>query len=207
MNKNVAVAIALIVVFIVGVTGYFVTATQEAPAPAAVMPEPEAATVPDENQAAVKVQFALNDVDGNLRDLAEWQGKARLINFWATWCAPCRREIPLLKQTQADHAADNVQIIGIAVDFPEEVQAYAEEAQFNYPILVGQEDAMAAAEDAGVPFIGLPFTMIVAPSGELLNSHVGEIMQSHIDSILEVFDGLETGRLDIAAAREALSEF
>ena len=205
MNKNVALTIALVVIFIAGVAGYFVTTSQEAPAPAASMPEPALAPTPVEGQVDAPVQFALNDIDGNLRDLSEWQGKARLINFWATWCAPCRREIPLLKQTQMDHAADNVQIIGIAVDFPEEVQAYAEEAQFNYPILVGQEDAMAAAEDAGVPFIGLPFTMIVAPTGELINSHVGEIMEPHIDTILAVFDELETGSMDLAAAREALS--
>jgi len=205
MNKNVAIAIALIVVFIAGVAGYFVTAVQEAPTPVAepvaAMPAPATEAVP----ADVLVEFTLNDVDGNPREMAEWHGKARLVNFWATWCAPCRREIPLLKQTQADHEADNIQVIGIAVDFQEEVRAYSEEAQFNYPILVGQEDAMAAAEDAGVPFIGLPFTMIVAPSGELLNSHVGEIMESHIDTILEVFAALDDGRMDIAAAKDALS--
>lgn len=206
MNKNIAVAIGLIIVFIAGVAGYFVTANQDTATPAAEMQEPAAEPPQAISSASAQVQFALNDIDGNLRNLSEWHGKARLINFWATWCAPCRREIPLLKQTQADHAADNVQIIGIAVDFQEEVQAYAEEAQFNYPILVGQEDAMAAAEDAGVPFIGLPFTMIVAPSGELLNSHVGEIMESHIDTILAVLDDLEAGRLDTAAAREALAE-
>ena len=209
MNKNIAIAIALIVVFIAGVAGYFVTATQDATTlpTAALTPEPGAAAAPDENQAAVQVRFKLNDIDGNLRDISEWQGKARLINFWATWCAPCRREIPLLKQTQANHAADNIQIIGIAVDFPDEVRAYAEQAEFNDPILVGQEDAMAAAEDAGVPFIGLPFTMIVAPSGELINSHVGEIMESHIDTILDVFEKLENGAMDMTTAREALSSF
>jgi len=206
MNKNIAVAIALIVVFIAGVAGYLVTTNQESTPTMATMPESAVAPAPVASPVDAPVQFALNDIDGNLRELSEWQGKARLINFWATWCAPCRREIPLLKQTQTDHEADNIQIIGIAVDFPEEVKAYAEEAQFNYPILVGQEDAMSAAEDAGVPFIGLPFTMIVAPTGELLTSHVGEIMESHIDTIVAVFDDLESGRLDIAAARDALSE-
>jgi thiol-disulfide isomerase/thioredoxin len=205
MNRNVAVAIALIVVFVAGVAGYWVTTNQDATAPASAMQAPMAEPAQANSPADAQVQFALNDLDGNLRNLSEWQGKARLINFWATWCAPCRREIPLLKQTQTDHAADNIQVIGIAVDFPDEVQAYAEETQFNYPILVGQEDAMAAAEDAGVPFIGLPFTMIVAPTGELINSHVGEIMESHIDTILAVFDELEAGSMDLAAAREALS--
>lgn len=154
-----------------------------------------------------RIEFALADVDGTIRNSSEWEGKAQLINFWATWCAPCRREIPLLKEAQRTHAADNVQIIGIAVDFVDEVRAYAEEAQFNYPILVGQEDAMAVAENSGIEFIGLPFTMIVAPSGELIKAHVGEIMESHIDQIVAVFADLDSGAIDVAGARAALGNF
>ena len=132
------------------------------------------------------IDFELPDIDGNVRQLSEWNGKARLVNFWATWCAPCRREIPLLKATQTAHGDADVQVIGIAVDFPEEVAAYAEEAEFNYPILVGQEEAMAAAESSGVEFIGMPFTMVIAPDGELLTTHIGEIVEAHIDTIISV---------------------
>jgi thiol-disulfide isomerase/thioredoxin len=126
------------------------------------------------------------------------------VNFWATWCAPCRREIPLLKSTQAAHAANNLQVIGIAVDDLEPVQIYAEETDFNYPILIGQEDAMAAAEASGLDFIGLPFTMIIAPGGELLKTHIGEIVELHIEKILQVFEQLEAGEIDLAGARGAL---
>ena len=153
-----------------------------------------------------RLAFTLPDLNGTERHLSDWDGKARIVNFWATWCAPCRREIPLLKQTQADHAADNLQIIGIAVDFPEEVAAYAEEAQFNYPILVGQEDAMAAAEASGVEFIGIPFTLVVSAEGDLLKAHMGEIVESHIQTIMTVFGQLQSRELDIAGAREALSQ-
>lgn len=205
MNRYVAIAIALVAVFIAGVAGYFVTATtQETYAPAASISAQ--APAPGVPQAEAVLDFSLNDIDGKVRNLSDWQGKARLVNFWATWCAPCRREIPLLKRTQEDHAEDNIQVIGIAVDFPEEVQAYAEEAQFNYPILVGQEDAMAAAEASGIDFIGLPFTMIIAPTGELLTTHIGEMLEPHVDMILGVFDALENGSMDIATARDALSE-
>jgi thiol-disulfide isomerase/thioredoxin len=152
-----------------------------------------------------RLNFTLPDLDGVPRQLSEWDGKSRIVNFWATWCAPCRREIPLLKQTQEEHATNNLQIIGIAVDFPEEVAAYAEEAQFNYPILVGQEDAMAAAEASGIEFIGMPFTLIISAEGELLKAHMGEIVESHIQTILSVFAQLESGDLDTAAARDALS--
>jgi peroxiredoxin len=205
MNKNLAIAIALIIVLIAGVGGYFISRDSliVAEPESTVMAEPSANI---ETATATAVEFSLPDIDGNMRQLSDWHGKGRLVNFWATWCAPCRREIPLLKQTQADHAADNVQVIGIAVDFLEQVQAYAEETQFNYPILVGQEDAMAAAETSGVDFIGLPFTMIIAPSGELLNTHIGEIVESHIEKILDVFDALEAGRIDIATAKSSLSE-
>lgn len=150
------------------------------------------------------VAFELSDMSGTLRSSAEWNGKPKLLNFWATWCAPCRREIPLLKATQEKYADIDLQVIGIAVDFQEDVVAYAEEAQFNYPILVGQEDAMAVAESSGIEFIGLPFTMIVAPSGQLIKNHIGEIVEDHIERIAAVLGGMERGELTLSDAREAL---
>jgi len=200
MNKNIAIAIVLIVLLIAGVVTY---QFQGQPQKENLPPEP----IAESNEAApvaTNIDFALADMDGNMRQLSEWNGKGRLVNFWATWCAPCRREIPLLKKTQEAHAGDGIQVIGIAVDFPEQVIAYAEEAQFNYPILVGQEDAMAAAEASGIDFIGMPFTMVLAPNGELLKTHIGEIVEVHIENIVAVFKDLESGKIDIEGARAAL---
>lgn len=162
----------------------------------------DAATPHSGPATGTPVAFTLPDLEGNARSLAEWDGQARLVNFWATWCAPCRREIPLLKATQAGH--DDLQVIGIAVDDREAVLAYAEEADFNYPILVGQDDAIAAAETSGVPFIGLPFTMVISAEGELVKTHMGEIVAEQIEQIVDVLERLETGELDIEAAREEL---
>ena len=152
-----------------------------------------------------RVEFTLPDLLGVERKLSEWDGEARLVNFWATWCAPCRREIPLLKQLQDDKFEQRLQVIGVAVDFMEDVVAYAEEARFNYPVLVGQEEAMAAAESSGVEFIGLPFTMVIASDGTLVVTHMGEIMQEHVDRIARVMLDLASGVLDLDSARRELS--
>ncbi|MEX2123807.1 MAG: TlpA disulfide reductase family protein [Woeseia sp.] len=154
-----------------------------------------------------RIAFALPDLDGNMRDLSEWDGQARLVNFWATWCAPCRREIPLLKKTQAAHGADTLQVIGVAVDFQEDVVAYAETAEFNYPILIGQEDAMAAAETSGSDFVGLPVTMLVSADGELIKMHMGEILEKHIEQIVDVVSRMQRGELDLEGAQHALGKF
>ena len=170
------------------------------PAPAAATPE--AAVL----ETVSYPEFTLPDMSGEARSFSEWQGKHRLINFWATWCAPCRREIPLLKSFQDAHADDGFLVLGIAVDYPEEVTAYAETAEFNYPVLIGQEDAMRVAESSGIEFIGMPFTMIVAADGEYLSAYIGELHQNHLDSIVEVMKKLDRGAIDKDGARAALDQ-
>jgi thiol-disulfide isomerase/thioredoxin len=164
----------------------------------------EQEVVPSDTFAPIYPSFKLPDIDGVERDFSEWEGKHRLINFWATWCAPCRREIPLLKTFQDEHGASGFQVIGVAVDFPDQVAAYDRDISFNYPILVGQEDAMAVAETSGVEFIGMPFTMIVASDGELLSTHIGEILDSHLEHIVRVLTMLDNGEINRESARKAL---
>ncbi len=196
MNKIIMVVITLIVATALG---YFIYSELGEDAP----PIASQVVVSAPANRSI-VDFTLPDLEGNSHQLSEWDGKARLVNFWATWCAPCRREIPLLKKTQAEYAKNNLQVIGIAVDFVEQVTAYAEEAEFNYPILVGQEEAMAAAESAGIDFIGLPFTMIVAPDGQLIETHIGEIYENQMAIIIGVFEQMQSGEIDLAGARSAL---
>ena len=207
MTKNIGIVIGMIAMAAGGFLLYQQVANDNAATPPASLPvaSETVASKAVASDPVAGIEFTLADLDGQPRNFSEWDGKARIVNFWATWCAPCRREIPLLKKTQAEHGANNLQIIGVAVDFVEDVAAYAEDTQFNYPILVGQEDAMAAAEASGVEMIGMPFTLIVSPDGELLNAHMGEIVEAHIETIIGVFQRMESGELSADAARAELA--
>ena len=149
-------------------------------------------------------EFSLPDLDGTVRDFSEWNGKHRLLNFWATWCAPCRREIPLLKAFQEEHGEAGFQVLGIAVDYVEQVSQYATEAEFNYPILIGQQDAMAVAESSGIEFIGMPFTMFVTRDGEYVGAYIGEIHQSQLDDIVAILTRLDDGEISTDEAKQSL---
>ena len=148
--------------------------------------------------------FTLMGLDGSMHDFDEFDGRHRLLNFWATWCAPCRREIPLLKEYQAEQGDDGVLVIGIAVDGMEQVQEYAAAAEFNYPILVGEMDAMAVAEQSGLVLHAMPFTMIVTADGEFLNAHFGELHRPDLNKITDILARLDAGEIDTDTARKAL---
>ncbi len=148
-------------------------------------------------------EFTLVDLEGNERAFSEYEGRHRMLNFWATWCTPCRREIPLLKTFQEEQGDDGILVMGIAVDFFEDVQRYAEAAEFNYPILIGQETAMEVAETSGVQFIAMPFTMFVSREGQLLGAYLGELHRSHLNDIDSILSRLDAGDISAEEAKGA----
>lgn len=150
-------------------------------------------------------EFALEDLTGEIRSIQSWEGDALVINFWATWCAPCLREIPLLKAFQDANGPKGVQVVGIAVDHLEAVREFADEMGFNYPVLVGQLAAMQAAAEFGVEFFVLPFTVFSDPRKRILGVHSGELHVEHLDELLLVLSALEAGSMDINAARTRLN--
>jgi thiol-disulfide isomerase/thioredoxin len=192
-----------LVALMAGALFYAARIPVESSVPAAAAPATEQ---PAQLEVVTHPAFTLPDVSGTDRQFSEWAGKNRILNFWATWCAPCRREIPLLKAFQNEQGDNGFQVIGIAVDLPESVANYAEAAQFNYPVLVGEQDAMAIAESSGVEFVGLPFTMFVASDGELLGAYVGELHQSHLDEIVDVMTRLDRAEISKDEARAALDQ-
>jgi thiol-disulfide isomerase/thioredoxin len=127
--------------------------------------------------------FSLVDVAGESRSGEEWSGRVRIVNFWATWCPPCRREIPLLIELQEEYG-NRLQVIGIAIDDLDAVQAYAADAGFNYPVLVGQQEAIELGNAFLPDFVGLPFTVIVDADDRITDVHVGELHREEAEGFL-----------------------
>jgi thiol-disulfide isomerase/thioredoxin len=150
--------------------------------------------------------FTLRDLSGAPRSSSEWTDGALLINFWATWCAPCRKEMPLLEQVHAERAARGLTVLGIAIDREDPVRSFVAETGVSYPILLGEQDAMAVAESFGPDFVALPLTVIAAPGGHVLKIHVGELRPPQLAEILDVLDRLAERRITLAEARSSLAE-
>lgn len=120
-------------------------------------------------------EFTLADLDGNPRDFSEWQGRTVVLNFWATWCAPCRREIPVLVELQAAHDPEELTVLGIAIDETDAVREYVGQIGMTYETLVGQLDAIEIAQTLGNHIGAMPYTVIVGPDGRVEWVHAGEV--------------------------------
>jgi len=149
--------------------------------------------------------FTLSDVNGEPRSITEWSGRPMLINFWATWCAPCLREMPLLQKLQ-DQRGTAMQVLGIAVDRVPAVQSFLAEAGVTYPVLVGQQDAMDAAELFGPEFLALPFSIFVGADGAVLGLRPGELDPEELTELIETVDAVTQGRLSVAEARRIIGD-
>lgn len=137
--------------------------------------------------AAVTVapEFSLPDLDGKVQSIAQWKGKVLLVNFWATWCEPCLREIPLLEQIQKEYADRGVQVIGVAIDDPAEVRQFmTDSVAIDYPVLVGEQEAVDALAGFGAEMTVLPYTAFVARDGRIAQLHAGELHREEATAVL-----------------------
>ena len=149
--------------------------------------------------------ISLADGEGVKHALSEWKGRPLLINFWATWCAPCRREIPLLKTLRQERTGDGVEVVGIAVDFRDAVKHYAHEMGIDYPVLIGEQDGLDAIAAFGMDTI-FPFTVFADRQGRIVTLKIGELHTDEAHFILDELKAVDAGRTPLAAARKEIAD-
>lgn len=149
--------------------------------------------------------FVLADLDGQPRKLSQWGDRPLLVNFWATWCEPCRREIPLLKKLRHQHADERLEIVGIAVDFREAVLKYANDIGIDYPLLIGEQEGLDAIQAFGMEPV-FPFSVFADRRSRIVAIRVGELHEDEADFILAQVREIDAGRLDLPEAKQRISD-
>lgn len=119
--------------------------------------------------------FILPDTSGSEHNIGEWDGKVLVINFWATWCPPCRKEMPAFIELQDEFADQGLQFIGVAIDDADKVKDFMDTYGVNYPMLLGDLAAIEIAKQYGNRFGALPYTVIVDREGKIVFTRRGEL--------------------------------
>jgi len=137
-----------------------------------------------ENQATSGGLLAARfpDLEGREHALDEWKGQVLIVNFWATWCGPCREEIPLFVAIENEYGGRGLQIIGLAIDRADPVRAFAREFGINYPLLIGGFEAVEIMRPLGNTAGALPFTVIYDRSGQAVRAKLGAFSVDELES-------------------------
>jgi thiol-disulfide isomerase/thioredoxin len=128
--------------------------------------------------------MTLPDARGAPQSFGQWKGKVLVVNFWATWCDPCREEIPGLMRLRKKYISKNVEIVGIAVDYASKVGDYEKTIGIDYPLLVGGLESIDLARSLGDKQGGLPYTLVLDRSGKLAMVHLGLMHETDLDQKL-----------------------
>jgi thiol-disulfide isomerase/thioredoxin len=145
------------------------------------------------------------DLTGREKSLRDFLGHPLIINFWATWCAPCRREIPLLRQLRQAYHGDGLEIVGIAVDFPAAVADYVRRRTVDYPLLIGEDQGLAAAGQFGMQTV-LPFSVFADAQGRIVAVKIGELHRDEADYILGAMRAVAAGHLSLPEAHAGIAQ-
>ena len=174
MSRRTTLATAAAVAVTAFAGGLILSLTERSPTAAAV--------AESTRQTLTQTQFI--DLEGKTIALSDWAGTWRVVNFWATWCAPCREEIPAFVAIRTQFAPKELTIVGIAIDQRELVKPFAESLGINYPLLLGGGDTLDLMRLLGNTSGALPFTVFIDPAGRVVDQHLGPLTQPSLSEKL-----------------------
>lgn len=130
-------------------------------------------------------EFSLKDLDDKSRNVKEWDGKVLMINFWATWCPPCRKEIPAFIELQEAYKDKGLAIIGVSIDSKDNVIDFVDPMGVNYPVLIADQNGISLAKAYGNRYGVLPYTVFVDRSGKIVQTHTNELTFQEAEAIIK----------------------
>lgn len=128
--------------------------------------------------------FEFKDTEDNLLNIDDLNGKVVLVNFWATWCPPCKKEMPAFIELQEQYAEQGFQIVGIALDDEDSVRDFADALGVNYPVMAAEYEGITLSRDYGNHVGALPYSAFVDRSGKITKTKIGEISKQEVEEII-----------------------
>lgn len=174
-TQAIVAGIALLIVFVVGLYIFSNKASSTSTPSGSALP----------GAAAAIAQASFYDLHEKVQPLAQWQRKIMVVNFWATWCPPCIAEIPEFIKFQNKYAKQGVQFVGIAIDQKSKVETFAKETGMNYPVLLGDLAGIDLARRIGNAQGGLPYTVILDRSGNIVTTQLGTLSPEKLEEIIK----------------------
>lgn len=168
-NSSVLIALVILVSALSSYAGYRYSSLQEN----------------EQQTTQIRPEFAMADINGQIRNIKEWDGKIILLNFWATWCPPCLHEIPGFIELQEQYGSQGFQIIGVAVDNEDAVREFVNEMNINYPVMASEIEAIKLSNLYGNSMNGLPFSVIINREGEISSKITGVLSKIRAEEILK----------------------
>lgn len=142
------------------------------------------AATPEPKASDALYAIALPDLQGKPQTVEQWRGKVLVINFWATWCEPCREEIPIFVKMQEKYRAKGLQFVGISIDQADKTSEFARKFSINYPNLIGTMDTVEVSRQAGNKRRVLPYTIVLDRRGEVIATEFGGLTEAKLELIL-----------------------
>lgn len=178
MNRSLRYSLLLILVSTLAATaGYFFGRPQ-----AVTLPPPEGA--PTADAPARLMALALPDLEGKTQALSQWRGKVLVVNFWATWCPPCKEEMPEFSRINNKYAPNGIQFVGISIDAADKVAAFQKDVGVSYPLLIGSLETLDLSSDLGNRAKALPFTVILRSDGSVQQVKLGKFATPDLEKAI-----------------------
>ena len=139
---------------------------------------------PAEPAVAALWQLRFPDMHGQPQPLSQWRGQVVVLNFWASWCAPCREEMPDFAALRGQYQPKGIEFVGIAIDDADNVSKFLQKHPVNYPILIGEGAAHSLSRQLGNPSGALPYTIVLDRDGNIVLTHLGRLPRATLETVL-----------------------